>query len=674
MSNRFDFSLVALRPALMSGNENTVDVLIRLQAPDTPKTGLPERQPLNLAIVIDRSGSMSGKPLYEAKRAATYMIDNLRPTDRASVVAYDDSVRVLIASWPVESKVHFQNAISAIQSGGSTNLHAGWLKGAEEAAGHLSPGYVSRVLLLSDGQANVGLTDLDEIAMQCAKLADKGVTTSTYGLGNSFNEDLMLAMSRSGGGTAYYSETAESLLERFQEEFSLLSALCARNIRLFLNPLPGIRCEMLNLYERHEDGSWRLPDLAYDGEGWAAVRLHVDSSSLPAAGETLAVLEAHVAYSDLEGIECRIPEVWLTLPVLDKESFFSTDENKDVLRRVAEAEASRLQELAGHAAQKGDWNQVQNLLAHAREMARHSPWLGEIVENLEGLARQRDDLLFRKEALYASMHLGNKQRSKREFDSSFDQTGQPLYLQRKVHQGRRGHYQSQVDGQCYELQPFDNHAVALIDGKRILLDSGSPVSIGDGKLEIAGNLFTLGTQMGITSGKLSRSMNTQVDALIGCDILSQFAISIDWWQSSVTFSPRGTSLPGGPLPMNLIMGAPVLNFGWAGGITRGLFDTGAKLCYMPRTGPAQMPPVYHVQDFHPMIGPFETDVYEVRIEIAGHSFVANCGVLPDSLASLLRGVTTLEWIIGTDLLRAGSIGLDLSHNRITASWQSPPRN
>jgi hypothetical protein len=417
-----------------------------------------------------------------------------------------------------------------------------------------------------------------------------------------------------------------------------------------------------------------LPDLAYDGEGWAAVRLHVDSSSLPAVGETLAVLEAHVACTDPEGVECRIPEVWLTLPVVQQEGFLATSENKDAVRRVAEAEASRLQEWARHAARTGDWKQVQNLLARAREMAKHSPWLSEIVENLEKLAARRDDVLFRKEALYASMHLGNRQRSKREFDSSFDESGQPLYLQRKVHQGRGGHYHSQVDRHYYELQPFDNHPVALIDGKRILLDSGSPFSVGDGELEIAGKRFSLESQMGVTAGKLSRWMNTQVDALIGCDILSQFAISIDWWQSSVTFSPHGTSLPGGPLPMNVIMGAPVLNFGWAGGITRGLFDTGAKLCYMPRSGLPQMRSVNHVQDFHPMIGPFETDVYEVGIEIAGHSFVANCGVLPDSLVSLLSGVTAIEWIIGTDLLRAGSIGLDLSHNHLTASWQSALRN
>lgn len=68
MLNGFDLTLVAARPALLTKSDNIVDVLIRVQAPDSPKTGLPERPCLNLSIVIDRSGSMDGQPLHEAKR------------------------------------------------------------------------------------------------------------------------------------------------------------------------------------------------------------------------------------------------------------------------------------------------------------------------------------------------------------------------------------------------------------------------------------------------------------------------------------------------------------------------------------------------------------------------------------------------------------------------------
>jgi Ca-activated chloride channel homolog len=159
---------------------------------------------------------------------------------------------------------------------------------------------------------------------------------------------------------------------------------------------------MLNLYEAGKDGSWRLPDLAYDGEAWAAVRLHCDSASLPAAGETLALLQANVQYLNLEGTECQLPEGWLSLPVLTAEKLSAVSENQDVVRRVVEAEAARLQELAGQAARREDWKEVQTLLNRVREMAscsavgfralvgerQHVPPVHLVVQRIEAKIRR----------------------------------------------------------------------------------------------------------------------------------------------------------------------------------------------------------------------------------------------------------------------------------------------
>ena len=640
MLNGFDLTLVAARPALLAQSDNIVDVLIRVQAPDSPKSGLPERPRLNLSIVIDRSGSMDGQPLHEARRAAGFIIDCLKPTDRASVSMYDDSVDVIAPSRHVEGKSYFKAAIAKIHSGGSTNLHGGWLKGAEEAAKHLDQGYTSRVLLLSDGQANHGLTDTDQIALQCSQLAETGVTTSTYGLGDSFNEELMVAMSRAGRGSGYYSENAETLLERFQEEFSLLSSLCARNVRLLLTPLPGVRCEMLNLYESTENGSWRLPDLSFDGEAWAVVRIHLNAKCLPVEGEPLALLQASVAYFDLDGNEGAIPERWLSLPILNENKFQSLTIDQDVVRRVIEAEAAKLQDLASKAARRGDWGEVDHLLAKAREMAAHSPWLGEIVATLESLAGERNQALFSKEAHYAASNMSSRMRSKKEFDPDFAESTVAMHLQRKSRQGGSGHFGDQIHGGTYGLDLLDNYPVAIVGNRRVLLDTGSPFSVGDGRrFEIAGQSFKFQGQMGVTIDKLSKWMNTRIDAMLGSDALSEFVIAIDWWRSTVTFSPQGAAMSGNDLPVEKLMGTPVLKFRSPNGQTRALFDTGAKFCYAPRAHVADLKPVNHVNDFHVLTGPFETDVYEVDVEIAGNHFNVTCGVLPETLSKLASALT-----------------------------------
>src|SRR5712671_5704874 len=117
------------RPAVLSGFDNTVDLLLRLQAPAMPKA-TSERSPLNLAIVLDRSGSMDGQPLDEAKRCAGMIVDRLGAKDRAALIIYDHDVAVLVPTTQTANKAAFHTAISSIHSGGNTNLHGGWLKGA----------------------------------------------------------------------------------------------------------------------------------------------------------------------------------------------------------------------------------------------------------------------------------------------------------------------------------------------------------------------------------------------------------------------------------------------------------------------------------------------------------------------------------------------------------------
>src|SRR5262249_31303979 len=138
----------------------TVDVLITFhaEAPEGPK---PPRRPLNLSVVIDRSGSMAGAPIKQAIKAAEALVERLGPDDILSRVGYDDAVWTVVEPEPVRDKDSIRQRIRKVTAAGATNLSAGWLKGCEYVLARRSGAMINRVLLLTDGLANKGVTKSD---------------------------------------------------------------------------------------------------------------------------------------------------------------------------------------------------------------------------------------------------------------------------------------------------------------------------------------------------------------------------------------------------------------------------------------------------------------------------------------------------------------------------------
>jgi Ca-activated chloride channel family protein len=426
------------RPALLAGFDNTIDLLVQVQGPDALPSGH-RRSALSLALVLDRSGSMGGQPLSEALRCARRMIERLNPEDRAALVAYDDQIDTLVSSRPLQDKAPFLAALQGVPARGWTDLHGGWLQGAQEVAAHTRPEVLSRVLLLSDGQANRGVTDPDAIASQCAELAAAGVTTSTYGLGRDFNEDLMDRMAQEGQGKAYYGETADDLMEPFQREFDLLEALCAKRLRLRAEPSDGIQAAVLNLYATEADASV-LPDLACGSEAWAVVRLKVPAAYAGRGdGAVHPLLRISLAAQGLDGQPLALPPLRLELPSLPPQAFHAVSEDELVARRVGEVEAAGIQERAQRAARREDWPEVRRLLQEARSRAKDNPWVQAIVDTLEGIAQREDTERFAKEARYSSRSLSSRIAALDEIAAAPPEAelARPTFLRRKREQGKK---------------------------------------------------------------------------------------------------------------------------------------------------------------------------------------------------------------------------------------------
>lgn len=405
--------ITPLRTALVTQQVNVVDVLVRVQAPDmgaAPAATPPA--PRALALVIDSSGSMQGHPLEEAKRCALAVVKRLKANDHLAVLQFDQHVRLL---WPVTEVgdgLAASVAIQGIHSGGATALHAGWLQGAQALS--TCPGTIGlkRVILLSDGEANQGERDPEVIAKACSDWAAKGITTSTYGLGESFNEDLMVAMARRGGGNQYYGQTADDLMAPFEEELSLIDMRCLTTLRLSCRVMAGVKVDVLNDLATSGAG-YQLADLAFGAESWALLRLTVPTWALESVRHGIPLMQASLDAVDMTGQELHLEAEPLNLPVVERDAWLSLPVSEMVQRRVTEVAAAQALDNMRAALRQGDAAAVQEMLAAAKCEFGDSPWVQSILGSMERLAADQDGMRFlAKEMLYSATTLRRKLRAR----------------------------------------------------------------------------------------------------------------------------------------------------------------------------------------------------------------------------------------------------------------------
>jgi len=214
------------------------------------------RRPMNLAIVLDRSGSMAedGK-IENAKRALYSLIDQLTSEDLVSIVSYDDVINVLCETQRAVNKAHLKSLVEGIFPRGSTNLGGGMVEGFRQVGRNASKEFVNRVILLSDGLANQGITDSHELDRIAQQYRSRSISLSTMGVGLDYNENLMAGLSEAGGGNYYFIECPNELAFIVRKELSALSSIIAQNACIELSTGANV-CVMDAIgCESHSEGS-----------------------------------------------------------------------------------------------------------------------------------------------------------------------------------------------------------------------------------------------------------------------------------------------------------------------------------------------------------------------------------------------------------------------------------
>jgi len=258
-----------------------------------------ERAPVNVAIVLDRSGSMEGEKLAKAKEAAFSVLDRLNANDILAVVVFDNTVQVIVPATKLTDKGSVRAAIANIRAGNTTALFAGVSKGAEEVRKFIDRERVNRIILISDGIANVGPSSPSELGALGHSLRKEGIAVTTIGLGLDYNEDLMEQLARRSDANHYFVKSAGELPEVMNREFGGVLTVVAEEVSIKINCAEGIRPVRLLGREGEICGQEvciQLNQLYSRQEKFAMLEIEVPPA---AEGQTQEIASVKVSYHNL---------------------------------------------------------------------------------------------------------------------------------------------------------------------------------------------------------------------------------------------------------------------------------------------------------------------------------------------------------------------------------------
>lgn len=371
--DRLEFTAKWESPLVLASDEY-VHLLVRLKADQGAGAGEEARR-LNLALVIDRSGSMRGTKIADARDAAVQMLDRMRDGDRVSLVSYSSDVRVDAASTILNETIRqsVRNAIHRISDEGSTNLGGGLVEGLKQVRQNKGGMEVNRVLLISDGLANRGITSPNELNQIARESLQGGIVTTTIGLGADYNEDLMTGIADNGGGNYYFVEKSEEIAATLNDELGQMASTVAKNVALNIDLPEGIELERVHGWLPRVEGETIIVPLGefFSGQLRSVLwKFRLPGNLKPGQEIDLGPLQLSFNGMGESGDLERIETGPLGLVVSDDRDAVAAARDMEVTARIAEIELATQVENATSLIADGKYDEAETLLREAAASAR----------------------------------------------------------------------------------------------------------------------------------------------------------------------------------------------------------------------------------------------------------------------------------------------------------------
>jgi Ca-activated chloride channel family protein len=368
-------------------------IQIQVVAPDIPAIRI-ARPRLNLALVLDRSGSMAdARKLDFVKTAAHHLVDRMGPDDRLSIVTYSQRVEVPWPSRPVgRDREEIHRIISGLYPGGSTFLSGGLEEGFRQARIGKRGGTLNRVLLLSDGLANAGVTDRGALRERAGDMAEHGISVSTFGVGNDFDEELMMRIAAGGGGNYRYLGDPERIVAALESEFHTASRTAASEVEIIIRLKSDCRFgSVLGRDWRREGDAYvvRLGDLSAGERRTVFAKVNV-------AGERTGLREVGdvaLRYRDpatSKGITTSSKGV--SLELVRDERIYREGFDRSVQEKRAVAEANVLVQEAARLADQGKKEEAKGMLGKAAAGLAAAPPSPAVRAEMDHAERYKNSL------------------------------------------------------------------------------------------------------------------------------------------------------------------------------------------------------------------------------------------------------------------------------------------